>query len=194
MTFHTAGGSLASLGQSIELSGIADVVLPFLLIFTIIFAVLQRIKLFGEHAKNVNVMISLIISILTVVPHMTGAFPSNYDPVRIINTLIPGAGVLAVAIILILFLFGMFGKEFVGGGTPGWIAVAILLVLGYLFGATVGWWQAPGQSFGGWWGSDLSTLIVIILVFGLVFWWIISEPPKHHGEKLLERGLRFLTR
>jgi hypothetical protein len=191
MTSHIRGGTLAGFVRTLEISGIADVVLPFLLIFTIIFAVLQRVRLFGEHEKKINVVVALIISLLTVIPHVTGSYSGNYDPVRIINNLIPAAGVIAVVIILILFLFGMFGKEFVGGGAPGWIAVTIFLILGYIFGATVGWWSSPGVTFGTWWGADLSTLIIIILVFGGIFAYIVSEPSKNKGEKTLERLGRF---
>jgi hypothetical protein len=178
LTNSGGSGALRDVGYFLERNGIVDGVLPFLLIFTIIFAVLERIKLFGKGKKNINVMISLMISLLTVAPHLTGAYPRNYDPIVIINTLIPSAAVMGVGIILVMFLLGMFGKEFVGGGAPGWIVFLILFTLAYIFGATVGWWASPTQTFGSWFGTDISSLVIIILVFGLVMWFITSEPPK----------------
>ncbi len=193
MPYHTGGGALSQLGFIMQQYGITDAILPFLLIFTIIFAVLNRIKLFGENKKAIDTMIALLISILTVVPHLTGDYPVNYDPIRIINTLVPSAAVLGVVIILILFLMGMFGKEFIGGGAPNWIAIPILLVLLYIFGGTVGWWTTPDQTFGSWFG-DIASLVVIILVFGLILWFITSEPTKTRGENMVEKLGRWFFR
>ncbi|MCK4589784.1 MAG: hypothetical protein KAT77_05030 [Nanoarchaeota archaeon] len=185
------GGELTSLITSLQYYGIFDVVLPFLLIFTLIFAVLQRIKLFGDYKKSINVVIALIMAILTVVPHVTGNYPGNYDPIVIINVLLPSVSVLAVVIILVLFLWGMFGGEWSGSSLPGIVMLVILLIVGYIFGATVGWWQAPSQTFGGWWGGNLSNLIIIILVFGLIVWFITSGDKKTPGESMT-KGLKDL--
>jgi len=179
-----AGQDLTSLIYDLEYYGIFDVILPFLLVFTLVFAVLQRIKLFGEDKKSINIVVALIIGILTVVPHVTGRYPAQYDPVAIINSLLPSVGVLSVVIILILFLGGMFGGEYSGSSVPGIIMVLILLVIGYIFGTTVGWWEAPSQTFGSWWSSSLSTLVIVILVFGVIIWFITSGDKKTPGESL----------
>jgi glycerol uptake facilitator-like aquaporin len=164
--------------------GITDVVLPFLLIFTILFAVLQRIKLFGDNQKSVHTIVALIMSLLAVIPHVTRRYPANYDPIVIINTLIPSAAVLSIAIILILFLFGIFGSKFMEQGAPGWVIILILGVLFYIFGTTVGWFDDPSRSFGTWWNSELTALIVIILVFGIVIAFITSEEETSVLERL----------
>ena len=62
----------------LEYWGIIDVVLPFFLIFSILYSVLRRLKLFGDN-KSVDIVVSLIMSVLTVVPHITGNYPGNYD-------------------------------------------------------------------------------------------------------------------
>ena len=54
--------------------GIYDVVLPFLLVFTIVFAILEKTKLFGQEEidgkkytrKNLNSMTSFVIAFLVV--------------------------------------------------------------------------------------------------------------------------------
>ncbi|MBW2963652.1 hypothetical protein KY306_02670 [Candidatus Woesearchaeota archaeon] len=185
------GGTFTSLVSDLQYYGILDVVLPFLLVFTLVFAVLQRIKLFGEDKKSINVVIAVIMGILTVVPHITGNYPQGYDPVLIINTLLPSVSILAVVIILILFLWGMFGGEWAGGSVPGIVILVILVIMGYIFGATVGWWAEPSQTFGSWWGSNLSTLIIIILVFGAIFWFITGGEKKTPGESMM-KGLKEL--
>ncbi len=100
-----------SLILDLQYYGIFDVLIPFLLIFTVIFAILQRIKLFGEDKKNINIVVALIMAILTVVPHITRTYPGRYDPVAIINALLPSVSVLTIAIILVLLLVGMFAGE-----------------------------------------------------------------------------------
>lgn len=179
------GGTFTSLVSTLQQYGIIDVVLPFLLFFTLIFAILQRIKLFGDDKKSINIVVALIMAILSVVPHVTGNYPTGYDPVAIVNSLLPSVSVLAVVIILILFLWGMFGGEWAGGNVPTIIIVIIIAIMAYLFGATVGWWAPPDQTFGGWWGTSLSTIIIVVLVFGLIFWFITSGDKKSAGEGLL---------
>ena len=52
--------NIGDFAQIMENIGIVDVLLPFLLIFTIIFAVLQKTKILGESKKNFNVIIIYI--------------------------------------------------------------------------------------------------------------------------------------
>ena len=169
----------------LEYLGIFEIVLPFLLVFTLIFAVLQRIKLFGPEKKAINIVVALIMGILTIVPHVTGRYPANYDPVVIINALLPSASVLAVVIILVLFLWGMFGGEWSGGSVPTMAIIAVVVIMGYIFGTTVGWWAEPAQVFGGWWTSGLTTIVIMILIFGLIVWAITGD-KKSFGGGLVE--------
>ena len=174
--------AFAQIGDALQQFGVADIILPFLLIFTLLFAVFQRINLFssghGEGNKNIHVVLSLLISVITLVPHLSRRYPPGYDPIDIINVMIPSAAVIAVIIILFLFLAGMFGSELGAHGIPAIALILIVVAMGYVFGSTVGWWGAPNQTFGDWWNSDLSALIIIIIVFGLVLWFIVSEPKK----------------
>jgi len=152
---------------------ITEVVLPFLLIFTILFAVLQQVKIFGEHKKNLNTGLALLISLTAVIPHYTGRYPGNYDPVVIINALIPSAAVLAIAIILVLILMGIWGVE-MNKGAPTIAIILIVGILAYVFGTTVGWWDVPLFA-GSWWDDDLIVLVIVILVFGLIINLITGE-------------------
>ncbi|MBS3139096.1 hypothetical protein J4207_05310 [Candidatus Woesearchaeota archaeon] len=159
--------------------GVAEVALPFLLIFTIIYAVMQQIKLFGDK-KNINLGIALLFSLTAIIPHMTGRYPSNYDPIVIINALVPSAAVLAIAILLVLLLLGMWGMD-MGKGAPTFAIIVIVGVLFYVFGATVNWWQLPSDVIY-WWDSDLTILLVVILVFGAIIFFITSD-EKSTGMK-----------
>ena len=56
---------------SLESYGLLDALLPFLLIFTVIFAIMQKTKFLGEGKKNFNVVIALVIALIVVLPHVT---------------------------------------------------------------------------------------------------------------------------
>lgn len=78
-------------------------VLPFLLVFVLVYAVLQKTKILGEDKKQINAIISLVIGLIAV------SF-SSY--VGVIVNLIP---VLAVGLVIILVFLLLWGIVFVGG-------------------------------------------------------------------------------
>lgn len=162
--------------------GIMDFLLPFLLVFTIVFAVMQKTKILGEDKKNFNVVISLVLALLFIVPHMTGSYPMGYDPVQVINEALPSISLVAIAAIMLLLLMGIFGSDFAEAALP-FIAIAAILFVIYIFGATsaLNFWSGPHDIFS-WWSQELTELLIIILIFGLIVWFITKEPKKP-GEK-----------
>lgn len=159
----------------LESIGLTDVILPFILIFTVVFAILQKAKIFGSESKKYNIVFALVVSLLVVIPHVTGRYPPGADVVDIINQAIPGVSVLIIAVIMFLVLAGIFFEP--KGG--GWVSALVLLLsigaVTWIFGKAAGWWQnAP------FWlnDPDIQALVVIILVFGIIIWFITSEPSE----------------
>jgi len=156
--------------------GFKEVLLPFLLIFTIVFAVMQTIKLFGQKSKNLNAMVSLIISALSVVPHVTGRGP---DIVAVINKALPDISVFMVAFISLLLILGVFGGEIHIIGTPisGWMVFFCILLVAYTFISPIpGVCNLPVLSL----LCNLITpenrnALIAILVFALLIWFITKE-------------------
>ncbi|MBI5073475.1 hypothetical protein HZA99_06685, partial [Candidatus Woesearchaeota archaeon] len=66
-----AATNFVQLFRTMESYGLTDALLPFLLIFTILFAMLQKTKILGAGKKNFNVMVSFIIAAMVVIPHIT---------------------------------------------------------------------------------------------------------------------------
>lgn len=166
--------------QELEWLGLTDVILPFLLIFTIIFAIMQKFKFLGEGRKNFNVMIALIIGLLVVVPHINGTYPPEKDVVVIMNEAIPNVSILLIAIIMLLLLVGIWGVEinWAGSSLPGVLAFLSFIAVALIFSNAV-WpnWLWPDWL---WWLRDSATqsTIVIILVFAVLIWFITKEPSK----------------
>jgi len=172
----------SSIIQYFQTYGILDFLLPFLLVFTIVFAVLQRINIFGEDKKNFNVIISLVLALTFIVPHMTGSYPLGYDPVMVLNEALPSISLVAVASVMLLLLLGIFSGSFVTFALPLVAVIAVVFVI-YIFGATsaLNLWSAPHDLFF-WWTQELTELLLIILIFGGITYLIIREPKKE-GEK-----------
>ncbi len=160
---------------SLESMGILDSLLPFFLIFTIIFAILQKTKIIGEGRKNFNVIIALIIALMVVIPHVAGTYPTSPDPVEVINSAIPNISMVVVALLMLLLLVGVFGKDLniVGTSLSGIIAVASFLIVVYIFGGSMNWWSGAVPDFLR--NEETQSLLIIILVFGIIIWFITKD-------------------
>ena len=103
------------LGKAVEFLrefGLFDVILPFLFVFTITFAVLEKTKILGTIKvqgtednipnKNLNSMVSFVVALLVV---------ATSNIVRAINESLPNIVLLLVASVSFLILIGVFAKE-----------------------------------------------------------------------------------
>ncbi len=163
--------------------GFLDSFLPFLLIFTIIFAVLQRTQILGSDGnnprKNFNVIVALVISFTVVIPHILGTYPAGQDAVEIINKAIPSVAILVTAIVLFLIIAGVIspGALNPADGLRGVSTIIAFIAIVYIFGSSAGWW---GGTF--LWGPladpDTQALIIIIAVFAVVIFTITAEPNQ----------------
>ena len=177
--------NLADVLRSLERMGLTDVALPFLLIFTIVFATLQKTNILGAGKKNFNIVIALILALTVVIPHVVPT-PGIPDVVNIINKALPSVSLLAVAAIMLLLLIGLFGGEsrWLGSSLSGWMAIIAFISIAYIFGGAAGWW-ATGAINAWWnpasWDSDTTALVIIILIFGIVVWYITKQDTSAEG-------------
>lgn len=175
----------ARLGPLVQEIGLVDVLLPFVLVFTIIFAVMQKTKILGDK-KNFNVVIALVLALTFVVPHITGGYSAGFDPVSIMNEALPSISLVAVAAIMLLVLLGIFGKRFAGAFSPFIALISVGFVV-YIFGAAFNIWNSPSNLFS-WWSPELTELLVIIAVFGVIVWFITKEQGQQGIAKTLKKG------
>ena len=169
----------SNLAYYFQTFGIMDILLPFILVFTIVFAVMQKTKILGDK-KNFNVMIALVLALIFIAPHITGTYPLGYDPVQVMNSALPSISLVAIASIMLLLLMGIFGAGWADSALP-FIAFGAVGFVVYIFGASLNFWTSPNDVFG-WWSSETTELMIIILVFGIIVWFITKEDKKS-GEK-----------
>ncbi|HIH38891.1 hypothetical protein J4460_02450 [Candidatus Woesearchaeota archaeon] len=90
--------------------GFYDILLPFLLYFILIFALLQKVRVFGEEKKNLNIGFAVSAALLVVMPHAIGAY-QRFDPVTFILKGIPYFILLLVALVLWKMICQIFEIE-----------------------------------------------------------------------------------
>ncbi len=166
----------------IEEMGMLDSLLPFILIFTILFAILQKTKIIGEGKRQFNTLVALVLSLMVIIPHVTGKYPPGQDVVLIINQALPQVSLVVVAILAALLLIGVFAPGVMFGGTSfgAFLALLAMGAVVYIFGNAAGFWANAG--FLGFLNDpDTQAVIVIVLVFALIIWFITRDTDTRVG-------------
>ena len=157
--------------------GFLDLILPFILIFVLVFGILQKIGLFTTEQKQpdrrINGVLALVIAGMIVLPHVVGLYPPNSDPIVLINKFLPSTGVLLLAVLCVVLLLGLAGGKIPSlvSGLVAVIAVGILLIIISLA-------VFPGF-FPSWYflrDARMQALLIILLVMGLIGWFVIRGP------------------
>lgn len=178
-----------SMMLSLESIGVLDVLMPFILVFTLVFAILQKTKILGTMddgktpRKNYNVMIALVMALAVIIPHVTGRYIYGISVVDTINTALPNVALLIVGLIMALLVTGVFGKpidtskSYLGGG----FIILSMLTVGFIFAVAAGW---IGRGYIPRWlyflyDPNFQVLIVTIIVFAVLINFITKEDkPK----------------
>ncbi len=83
---------------------VVNAILPFVLIFTVMFAILQKSKILGDGKKQIDAIVALVIALIVI---------SFANAVGVINSLMPFLAVSVVIILVFLMLYSLVfqGKE-----------------------------------------------------------------------------------
>lgn len=160
--------------------GFFDVILPFLLIFTIVFGVLEKTKIFGTEKvggedvakKNINAMVAFTIAFFVI---------ATKEIVTVIQVSLPKVALVLLIIISFMMLAGSImssEKEFSIKDHPwlvGLLTGAILLAVLGLFFDAIGWLDVLIGFFTGI-GQSTLIAIVFLLALGGIIYYIVSPP------------------
>jgi len=139
---------------------VTEVILPFLLVFVLIFAILDKLKILGDDKRQINAIISLAIALI---------FVTFSKAVGIVTGLMPFLAVLAVIILIFFILYGFFasGKEGLeiskGIKIAGGVVVLVALVIAVL--VVTGYWDILKTAVSGS-NTVVSTIILVAIVAG----------------------------
>ena len=167
--------------------GIYDVVLPFLLVFTIVFAVLERTKVFGTEKidgkeytrKNLNSVAAFVIALLTV---------ASSQIVAVINQGLAKIVLLLVIVISFLMLIGsFFGKDEVQltGNWRAWGMGVLFVGIVLIFANEVGWLTPFWDYLMVNWNTNIVGAVALIILVVLFMGYVTKgeKPEKKEGGK-----------
>ncbi len=139
--------AVPTLTKAIELAknfGFFDTVLPFLLIYALVYGILNVSGIFGKkdetkyNVNAINAIISFVIAFLVI---------STTKVVQVINSIVPSTSVLLVIALMAMLLLGIVGfptRDYFGdrqSKSAKWLAAILMLifvgVLFYSFGFNV---------------------------------------------------------
>src|SRR3989339_864086 len=123
--------------ESLEDIGFYEVALPFILIFTIVFAILQKVKIFGASGKNFNAVIAVVLAFLVV---------RNQAIVEVLNQFLPKISLISVIIVVTLILFTILSGNEQPSFTKHLLGIMIILVAIGVIISFVG--SGAGEVFG----------------------------------------------
>ena len=187
ITGWQTGSDLYGVIMGWEQLGIFDVVLPFLLVFTMTFAVLEKIKLFGEGKKNINVIISLVIGLLFL--------RNNYIVFLISRRFLPNIAMVMVIVLLFILLVGIFAGEYKGfSKTILWWGF-IFSIGSIIYALVTDVTPYPGGGFGNWFASlwygmdpmTRGTLLFLIIIVVVVSMFTRSQEDS---DKKMEQRIK----
>lgn len=171
-----------SLIYTLDNWGLLDVILPFILIFTLVFAIFEKTKILSDDEtknKKYSAVIAMVMAFGVVIPHVTGNYYYGFDAVEIINKALPQVSLLLVAILMTLLTLGLWtGKRADGSKGPGkWFTLASGVIVILIFIGSIGWWNVPSWVYR-LLSSEIIPLVVAILVFGLIIKFITGDGKK----------------
>lgn len=160
----------------LQAAGVLEILIPFVLIFTVLFAVLKQVEIFKQEKEKI--VVALAITLLVIVPHITGAVPPEYDVVQIINNSLPSIVLIIFIVLMAIILLGFVtGKPVkLKGLATGICAIASLILVAVIFMRSAGYLQGGLPSWLYWLDDPhLGALIVVIAMFALITWFITYQ-------------------
>ena|SRR3989338_4731946 len=159
--------------------GIYDIVLPFILVFTIVFAILEKTKILGMETienqqytkKNINAMVAFIVAFLVI---------ASTQLVAVINQVMANIVLLLLLGVSFLLLVGVFfgDKEFTLKDYPNWIKFFMFLMfigIVAVFLHALDWLKFIFALFLYWDATWAATILFLLIIIGFM-WYVIKEP------------------
>ena len=161
------GGALGTLLGKWEEAGFFSYLLPFLLLFALVFGILTKVNVFKDN-KVVNGIIALAVALMA----LQFSFVSEF-----FSQIFPRVGVGLAIILGILIIVGLFAPK--ESNAVNYVLLGIgVIIIGVIVIQAAG---AVGWQSGQWWGENWPVIVGAIVLLILVAVIIGSASPK--GDK-----------
>jgi hypothetical protein len=142
---------------------VVETILPFLLVFTLVFAVLQKSKVLGEGKRQIDAIVSLVIGLLVI---------SFGQATGIIIQLIPFLAVSLVVVLVFMLLVGSFhdGGDFLPKGFKTFLMIIALIatVIAVMYITNAWDFLLNLLAYDGTGSPFLGNIIFVLLIIGVV--------------------------
>ena len=168
--------------------GIFDVILPFLLVFAVVFGILEKTRILGEETiakityprKNLNALVAFVLAMLVV---------AATKIVGVINTALPQVSLLIIVALSFLLMIGIFMKpdntlyEKLSGKWMAFLMFVMFVAVVFIFLGTI-----PANEKQSWLGFVFDyitefwsgTLIATLILLGVIVWAIMFITKGDH--------------
>jgi hypothetical protein len=144
--------------------GVFSYVIPFLLIFAVVFAILKKTKILGKDNDGILAIIATALGLLSL----------QFDYVsEFFAVIFPRFGIGISIFLVLIILLGFFIPKDEGADKMGW--VGWVTGLGVVIWALSAWdeWNNFG-GFGGWFADNIWAILILGGIIGLIAWTIKS--------------------
>ncbi len=159
-------GSIIDILFQLENLGFYDFILPFLLMFAVVYGILQYMKIFGED-KAVHIIIAVVLGLISIrLP-----FYSQF-----LTEITPNLAIGLIVLLALLILVGMFIPNN-SRGTLGWILFAVGAVIFIIIATQT--FSALGNLNG---YLDSSEIIGWVVMVAILIGVIVAVAAGHSSE------------
>lgn len=114
-----------------------ETILPFLLVFTLVFAILQKSKILGDGKKQIDAIVGLVVGLLVI---------SFGQAIGIIIQMTQFLSIALVVILVLMLLLGSFSEpgkffEHFPKAVKTWLTVAVVIATVIAVMVITGGWQ-----------------------------------------------------
>ena len=161
------GGAIGNMFAQWEASGVFSYMLPFLLIFAVVFGILTQTKIFKE-SRAINGIIAFVVALMALQFNFVSVFFSE---------VFPRMGVGLIVILIVMILLGMFAPN------RTWVTVTFFIIAAIvLISVLVGSAGALGWTSGGFLGNinwaGILPYIIIIIIIAIIIGSSVPPNPK----------------
>ena len=162
-------GALGDLLNKWQEAGFFSYLLPFLLLFALVFGILTRIKIFKDN-RVVNGIIALAVALM--------ALQFQFVP-QFFSQIFPRVGVGLAIVLAIMIVVGLFADP--DSAVVNYVLLGIgVITVGVIIIQSAG---AVGWESGDWWGQNWAIIVGAIVLFILVAVIIGSASPKNKNQQ-----------
>jgi hypothetical protein len=148
-------------------------ILPFLLVFVVVFAILQKSEVLGKGKAQIDALVSLALGLLLLGVPAARNFIVNF---------VPWIAVGVVVLLVFLILYGFVGGKL--DGNAKWMKITFGILAGIFILALVIYFSGAWENFAAFnISEDTRSTIFMVMIIGGAIWIVLAATAEKKGDK-----------